>query len=74
MKYKFSIGDKPFLACNLCGQEVHKQCFLILLGIDADSEVNINPHNIPGIHYLCQACETRLIPQKQNDTPLETGR
>ena len=71
-KYKFSIGEKPFLACKLCGQEVHKQCFLVLLGIDANSEVNINPHNLPGIHYLCQACETRIIPQKNiSEAPLE---
>ena len=68
-KYKFSIGEKPFLACNICGQEVHKQCFQVLLGIET-CDVNINPHNLPGIHYLCQACEEKIIP-KNTDYSIE---
>ena len=61
-KYKFSIGEKPFLACKMCGQEVHKQCFQVLLGITCD-DADINPHKLPGIHYLCQACEDKIIPK-----------
>ena len=57
------LDDMPFLACNICGQEVHKPCFMVLLGIVSDTEAaDINPHNLPGIHYLCKECENQSIP------------
>ena len=70
-RYKFSIGEKPFLACKMCGQEVHKQCFQVLLGIENCDDVNINPHNLPGIHYLCQACEDKIIPKNNPEDTID---
>lgn len=51
-----------------CGQEVHKECFLNMLNLSPDTnEININPLGIPGVHYLCPACELSTVP----DMPLK---
>ncbi len=55
--YKSCIGEAAYLACDICGQEVHKLCFMKQLGIDEGTMPNINPSNLPGIHYFCKACE-----------------
>ena len=56
--YTLKFSDKPFLSCDHCLQEVHKECFIKLLGVDSNSEVpDINPLQIPGLHYLCKPCE-----------------
>ena len=66
--YASKLDDKPFLACSLCGQEVHRCCIMDLVGITDDSSgLDINPYRIPGIHYLCHPCEEKLIPR--DDSP-----
>ena len=64
-QYCITLSDPPFLSCEVCEQEVHKQCFQTLLGQNSSS-ININPQNIPGIHYICHVCEKEVIPQKLN--------
>ena len=64
--FTFKTADDPLLACDICGQEVHKPCFLKLLGLTSqDGPVNINPSQIPGLHYLCKPCEDEVIPKDQ---------
>ena len=59
-RYKTGIEDAPFLACDICGQEVHKPCFMRQLGIEKGSKPNINPLNLPGVHYFCKECERNI--------------
>lgn len=64
--FTFKTVDDPLLACDICGQEVHKPCFLKLLGLTSqDGPANINPLQIPGLHYLCKPCEDEVIPKDQ---------
>ena len=64
--YVSDISEPSLLACELCGQEIHKKCFLTKLGL-ADIEGKdvfnlVNPLGIPGIHYFCNECEKEVIP------------
>jgi hypothetical protein len=61
--YKSNLGDIPYLSCDVCGQEAHKPCIMKLLGIDEGTQPNINPSNLPGIHYICKACEEDVSKQ-----------
>ena len=64
--FRFKIAEDPLIACDICGQEVHKPCFLKLLGLTSQNgPVNINPLKIPGLHYLCKPCEDEVIPKDQ---------
>ena len=61
--YCSKLEDNPFLACHVCGQEVHRPCVMKLFGIsDATVCPEINPHQLPGLHYLCPECENEIIP------------
>ena len=61
--YCSKLEDTPFMACHVCGQEVHRPCFMKLLGMnEATVCPEINPHNLPGLHYLCPECEKSIIP------------
>ena len=68
--YVSEINDPSFLACDLCGQEVHKQCFMRRLGISSIDGVDvyklINPFQLPGFHFLCGECEKDVIPVSSN--------
>ena len=71
--YKSNLGDTAYISCDVCGQEVHKPCFMKLLGIEEGTMPNINPSNLPGIHYFCKACEEEVsrkldieFPDKRN--------
>ena len=59
--YRLDREEPPYLSCDVCGQEVHKPCFMELLQItDSEQIPNINPHNLPGIHYFCKECENEV--------------
>ena len=68
--YVSKISDSPLLACELCGQEVHKKCFLAKIGVtpldNCDVFKIINPLQLPGIHYFCQECEKEVVPLARN--------
>lgn len=63
--YTVKMDDSPFLDCAACGQEVHRECFAKLLGIQDNAKADINPKNIPGLHYLCKVCEEDRIPKEK---------
>ena len=59
--YRSKLQDLPFFSCEVCGQEVHKPCFMKLFGTtDPETVPNINPWNISGIHYICVKCEDMI--------------
>jgi len=69
--YTIEIHDDPFLACNSCGQEVHKPCYMKLLAsmnlLDDEGSVTNLIFNIPGINYLCAACEKDTVSEFCDD-------
>ena len=67
--YCIKTDDAPLLVCAFCGQEVHRKCYLQLLGAST-TDYNthsfhqaFNPLNLPGLHYVCKPCELIKIPQ-----------
>ena len=64
------LDETPLLLCEICGQGSHNEYILQQLGIQTYNTVNpdqawtmINPTGLPGIHYLCGACEDGTIPR-----------
>ena len=68
--YCTKLDDIPLLDCAICGQEVHRPCFLEQFGaVDiqmgkSSLQKLYNPWNIKGLYYICQVCESSTIPQK----------
>ena len=69
--YCVRLEDNPLLQCVMCGQDVHRQCFLLQLGavdpnMDSDSLLSIiNPHNIKNLYYLCDHCANENLPKSE---------
>ena len=62
--YTIELDERPLICCAMCGQGCHS-CMAELLGIAQDEVATItnaavrnkiNPHSIPGIHYMCSYC------------------
>lgn len=73
-QYCVRPDDVPLLSCEVCGQGSHDDCILNQFGIPpeeqdvfgpADAVSKLNLSGFPGLHYLCGACEDRLIPDKE---------
>ena len=64
-QYRIKREDEPFLCCEGCGQEVHRECYIEKLSemnlIDNKGLPNLFFKSIPGFHYLCHICETNVI-------------
>ena len=69
------------MPCAHCYQSSHKECVANLINTNlfndpvehpSENQVKalINPFNIPGVHYLCKACDNRII---QNIAKKETS-
>ena len=66
--------ELPILECAICGQGVHKPCWLNLAtiptnntDIDENTDAELfrslyNPLNLPGMFYICHACQPNTIP------------
>ena len=60
----------PLLPCEICGNDVHRDCMATSLGIDAQELTNeivrqtLNPFGFPGLHYICHMCRPTTIPSK----------
>ena len=59
------------ISCEICGQGSHKACIFEKLQIPIEEQAvfdptktmeKLNPTGLPGIHYLCGACEESNIP------------
>ncbi len=73
-KYCISLNDVPLLSCEICGQGSHNLCVLKQLKVPDEQQAaftpalaraSFNPNDLPGIHYLCGACEKVTIPAKE---------
>ena len=75
--YCFKFGDDPFLACQSCGQEVHKPCYFNLLASMNLLSEKGTPKDlifkIPGICFLCSRCESDVIIDKKDFCTDEVG-
>lgn len=74
-EFTTKLGETPLITCAKCGQGIHRKCILDHLKLSKDDDHNredildiINPTKLPGLRYLCGACDEELIPstQKQN--------
>ena len=74
LEYCTDLDETAVLSCSLCGQAAHNQCLAQKLGLDCEllqdlgpeeAQSRINPLGIPGIHYLCGACEESVIPSTE---------
>ena len=79
-EYKLDLDDEPIMPCAHCNQSSHKECVLKLINTKTsmgpvdhptDEHINalINPFNIPGVHYLCKACDQKLLPNIVKASP-----
>ena len=75
-RYKISLQEHTILECGVCGQGVHKPCWLNLTSISTNNtdlgEVDAeqfkklyNPLNLPGLVYICDYCKPSTIPSKE---------
>ena len=71
-EYKVDFDEEPIMPCAHCYQSSHKDCVVKLINtklfndpVEHPTETQvkalINPYNIPGVHYLCKACDTKII-------------
>ena len=72
-EYCVKRDEISLISCEICGQGSHNACVFAKLGIStpdqADFDQNkimekLNPIGLPGLHYLCGACEYSSIPDK----------
>ena len=73
-EFTTKLGETPLMACEKCGQGIHTKCLLNHLQLPVeDSSITpsamdikqlINPTNLPGLRYLCGACDEELIPSQ----------
>ena len=73
--YTTNIDDPAYLPCEVCGQEVHRECFEKLIGSPTASlPPGINPHNIPGIHFFCKECEDEISSLLDNKKVFQSSK
>ena len=69
--YCTPVDEIPLLKCSICGQGAHIPCILRLLRVNGEEKNNftqddvkhmVNASEIPGVHYLCKACEKKSYP------------
>ena len=69
-----TLNETPLLTCEVCGQGSHDPCVSKLVRSDTDTneritpeqvQAAINPMKIPGINYMCGACENTTIPKPE---------
>ena len=72
--YCVQRDELEILSCAKCGQASHTPCVLGLLGVTEEergsfgpreAQAKMNPHNLPGIFYICKACEEQVIPSDE---------
>ena len=70
-QYCTEINSKPLLTCVKCDQAAHHPCIAQLLGYAQDEipyltaddvRAKYNPHNLPGVYYICKPCADGFIP------------
>ena len=81
-RYSVKVNDAHLLCCQICGQEVHRDCFIntfipedLRENLTPDKVVKvIDPLNIPGLHYVCRPCAISAdIDIESQDNPAHNG-
>ena len=72
-EYCIKLTDTSLLSCKICGQGAHSPCILNHIQLQAAETLTaediwrkINPTDLPGLHYLCPACEKATIPYEED--------
>ena len=72
-EYCIKLTDTPLLSCKICGQGEHSPCILNHIQLQATETLTaediwrkINPTDLPGLPYLCPACEKATIPCEED--------
>ena len=71
--YHVKRDEEILLECAICGQDVHKPCFLQQFGatdqdMDHESIMKlINPYNIKNLFYICDPCIDNTIPHDESE-------
>ena len=79
-RYRISNSEKAILECSICGQGVHKECWVEIakamsienpevstgnFNWDATTFKAIyNPLKLPGLFYICEECKPNVIPSE----------
>lgn len=62
--YRIKLDHQPFMNCIVCGQEVHKQCYIEHLRsmnlLNENKELRCPIFNIPGVCYICTSCQMKV--------------
>ena len=73
-EYCVKLSEKSLLTCEICGQGSHNECILHKMNVSEEdidtfgpqeAAARLNPTGLPGVHYLCGACESSTIPDKE---------
>ena len=73
-EYCVKRDETSLLSCEICGQGSHNICIWEHFGVHVDDRGDfdpkqaaekLNPTGLPGLHYLCGACEATTIPDKE---------
>lgn len=77
-EYTVGPQELPLLTCRLCSQGSHDECVRSYIknatGQNLDDKTSradtqnvikafINPHDLPGLHYICHICESSKFPE-----------
>ena len=71
-EYCVKRDEISLLTCEICGLGSHNACILDQFGVLTEQDAfdpqqaseKLNPTGLPGLHYLCGACEESTIPDK----------
>ena len=80
-RFKLKFDEYPVLQCASCLQSSHRECVQKLLNSSPhnlqmedikydNAKLLFNPMNIPGVHYLCKACDDTIIPTIQRNSEI----
>ena len=81
-EYCVGKDELGLLPCSICGQACHAPCVLGLLGMSEsdisfgpnEAKMRMNPHNLPGIFYICRECEKNHIPSDETGKKRRNGK
>ena len=70
MSYVLDKDQLPLYPCEVCGNDLHRECLATFLGMEPDDLSNdlvketLNPTGFQGNHYICHLCAPTRIPSK----------
>ena len=77
-RYRIELNETPLLECAICGQGVHRECWIHLASAVSNELISAsdidkvcfkklyNPLNLPNIYYICEICKEATIPNVED--------